>query len=270
MWVASYGVMPQTYIRAVAGGRPDRHQPAAAAVSKACTRSRAGGLGQRRQRARAPGLHGRHLIRASTPLGRSERRPRDRRPLAARPRQPLAGAAAGRPGGRTPRPPARRAARPAGPGRSSRARRTAASSRSFSSAPAQPQSRVRSLWSVWKLTPWSTPNTRPPLPRMWPPLRSALLIKHVEDGQQPQVRHVGVDHRDRPVVGVQALHAREPALARAPRRWAPGRPARRSPSSSTSTQACSDPGPSGPSANTVTGTQSNPPIRDTSYAATSR
>ena len=77
-----------------------------------------------------------------------------------------------------------------------------------SSAPAQPQSRVRSLWSVWKLTPWSTPNTAAAAAQDVAALAVGVVDQHVEDRQPPQGRHVGVDHRDRPVVGVQPLHAR--------------------------------------------------------------
>ena len=104
---------------------------------------------------------------------------------------------------------------------------------------------------------------------MWPPLRSALLIKTSNtasirrSGRSAWITVTGRSsasrpwtQRNQPSAGTAALGTRSTSCPVA--------------SSSTSTQACSDPGPSGPSTNTVTGTQSKPPSRDTSYAATSR
>ena len=111
-------------------------------------------------------------------------------------------------------------------------------------APAQPHSRVRSLWSVWKLTPWSTPNTRPAAAQDVAALAVGVVDQDVEHRQQPQRR---ARRRGSP----RPAGRRRPDPRRSvnqPSRghrvgWAPGRPAVRSPSSSTSTQACSEPGP---------------------------
>src|SRR5829696_2668571 len=85
-------------------------------------------------------------------------------------------------------------------------------------------------------------------------LAVGIVDQDIENGEQPQLGPIGVDHRNRCVVRSKPVHAGEPAVA----------------SMSSSTHRCSDPGPSGPSTSTVHGTRSKPPIRDTSYAATSR
>jgi len=50
-------------------------------------------------------------------------------------------------------------------------------------------------------------------------LAIGIVDQDVEDGEQPQVSYIGVDHRDRAIIRIKAFHGGEPALFRYRRAW---------------------------------------------------
>ena len=236
--------MPQTYIRATrpGAGRPDLAGGGVvhAAAGRPCPgrRGDASGAGQASTRRAYP--RGAEL--------RSERRPRDRRPVAGRLRE-------ARPV-RSSRSTRRAVARDLGGGRAGsassvaerRRRRSSAQplehaprASSVSGSPRHRHSTVRSLSSTAKQTPWSTPvhaAVRASGSR-WPPLRSALLTTR---RGRPSARRSGwslraqreaeVDRsrRRRPTAGTcpgRTDRRASPSAARGPSRSPPTRRTRR-------------------------------------------
>ena len=50
-------------------------------------------------------------------------------------------------------------------------------------------------------------------------LAIGIVDQDVEDGEQPQVGNIGVDHRDRAIIRIKAFHGREPAFLGYRRTW---------------------------------------------------
>ena len=271
-WVASYGVMPQTYIRAVPSVGPTSTSPCAlesyARTRTATFGAGSSGTGRERQactaapyrrqpeRSRDRGamsvvrlcrLEERIVKHAAAPAPRAAlHEERRRRQIKARHGQSdTQNGGQGMDGhwpfgrGRWLRSSRRSARRvktstsssssspTSTAGASSRARRTSSRSSSVSSdaAPA-PQQRAQLVLDVERDAVVDAEEVALAGEDV-AALAVGVVHQHVEDGQPPQRRVVGVDDGHGGVVGAEPLHARGTSPAWAPACWAPGPPAAR-------------------------------------------